>query len=312
MTIRSHPGPDRSTRNGPAINASRATRCTEGVRDIAEDVVVVADAFINRTSDTTAPATELLSFVNNLDALMQEAVAALVVRQRSEGKPLGPLAAMLNLSEDRLRKKYDPQTTDMALATRSRPLRAAQGSQQPEDPPTTKNSLRAPHQRLACALTRTWKASGVSQRALATHMNVDPSYVSRLLSGEREVTWRHVKLIVDTCGGNHELVKPLWEVATGVQTSGTDPLRALRSYLRALRYAAGSPSDKRILASVQHTLSKSELHHAFEGTGVPTWLVVQQLTIALQSLPEITRPLWRKANSSVEAAGRTISAEAFG
>ncbi|WNI34372.1 hypothetical protein [Streptomyces sp. ITFR-6] len=119
MSIRSHSGSDRPARNGPAIDANRATRCTEGLRDIAEDVIVVADAFINRTSDTAAPATELLSFVNNLDTLMQEAVAALVVRQRSEGKPLGPLAAKLNLSEDRLRKKYDPQTIDVALRVRN-------------------------------------------------------------------------------------------------------------------------------------------------------------------------------------------------
>ncbi|MEU1371854.1 hypothetical protein ABZ454_38060 [Streptomyces sp. NPDC005803] len=58
------------------------------------------------------------------------------------------------------------------------------------------------------------------------------------------------------------------------------------------------------------------MRQAFEGPGVPQWQVVSQLTIAFQSLPEITRPLWRKARSTVEPADSTststFSAGAFG
>ncbi|WP_406414134.1 helix-turn-helix transcriptional regulator [Streptomyces halstedii] len=312
MPNRPHSGPERPTRNGPAVDADRATRCTEAVRDIAEDVVVVGDAFINRASDGAASASELLGLVVMAQGLVEEATAALVVRQRSQGEPLADLAPTLNLTEDRLRKKYDPRTVDRKLATRRRPMRTASASPQPDDPPTVKNSLRRPRQRLACALTLMWKHSGISQRVLAEHMTIDPSYVSRMLSGERDVSLQHVKMIADACGGNPDLVKPLWDVVTGVQDGGTDPVRTLRSYLRALRYAAGSPSDERILASVQNTVTKAELHQAFEGPGIPAWPVIHQLTTAFQSLPDITRPLWRRARTSVEAVGRTFPADAFG
>ncbi len=312
MSIRSHSGPKLQVRPGTAVDADRAIRCTEAVRDIAEDVIVVADAFINRASGSDASTTELLGYVISLNRLTQEATAALVVRQRSLGEPLSDLAPMLNLTEDRLRKKHSPQAVDQALTSRSRPMRRAFSSQHPDAPPTAKNSLRQPGQRLACALTRMWKQSDVSQRALAEHMNVDPSYVSRMLSGERDLTLQHVKMIADKCGGNSDLVKPLWEVATGVQATNTDPIRSLRAYLRALRYAAGSPTDKRVLASVHHTITKAELRQALEGPGVPEWQVVHQLTTAFQSLPDITRPLWRNAQSSVETTNGTLPAGAFG
>ncbi|MFE6023093.1 helix-turn-helix domain-containing protein [Streptomyces sp. NPDC056441] len=310
MSNRSHPGHQPPARNGPAIDPGRATRCTEAVRDIAEDLIVVADAFLNRASDNAAPTTELLHIVTTVNALAQEATEALVVRQRSQGEPLSDLVPEVKVTEDRLRKKYDPQAIDQALAKRSRPMRAPLTSPRPDDLPTTKALLRHPHQRLACALTRMWKQSGVPQRALAQCMTVDPSYVSRMLSGERVVTLQHVMKIAEQCGGNLDLVKPLWEAANGVETSA-DGARALRSYLRALHYAAGSPSDTRILASIQRTITKTELRQAFDGPGTPGWPVVQQLTVALQSLPEITRPLWRKAQSGLDTT-LTISAGAFG
>lgn len=316
MTTRSHPSTQRQTRNGPAIDDARAARCTEAVGDIAEDLIVAVDAFLNRASDNATSTTELLTIITTISALTEEATGALVVRQRSQGAPLSALAPILNVTDDRLRKKYNPQRIDRALAARSRPLRSPIAAP-PPDPdrlPTTKELLRQPRQRLACALTRLWKQSGVPQRALAEAMTVDPSYVSRMLSGHRVVTLRHLRAIVDQCEGNLDLIRPLWEVDANVQPT-TDPARALRSYLRALHYAAGSPSDARIIKSVQNTISKAELRQAFDGPGVPGWPVVQQLTVALQSLPDYTRPMWRKAQSTGGTAPDTIStipAGAFG
>lgn len=65
-----------------------------------------------------------------------------------------------------------------------------------------------------------------------------------------------------------------------------------------LRYAAGSPSDRAILGSAQHTVSVHELRHVFDGPCLPDWQVVAQLTTALWSLPEITRPLRGQARST--------------
>ncbi|WP_406349270.1 helix-turn-helix domain-containing protein [Streptomyces sp. NBC_00144] len=310
MSIRSYSGPERPPRFGPAVDADRAARCTESVRDIAEDFTVLGEALVHSAYGICVSTPELLGIVIALENLAQEAIGALVVRQRSQGEPLGDLALMLERTEDRLRKKYVPQAVDVALASRSRPMRADASRRLSGEVPTTKNVLRQPRQRLACALSRMQSLSGVSQRALAERMKVDPSYISRLLSGERDVSWSHAMIIIEACDGNSELMKPLWEAAAGVKPTGTEPVRNLRTYLRALQYAAGEPGNKAILASAQHIITPAELHQALDGPGVPVWPVVKRLTIALQSLPDVARPLWRQAHSTGVTV--SLSAAAFG
>ncbi|MER6639054.1 hypothetical protein [Streptomyces microflavus] len=107
-----------------------------------------------------------------------------------------------------------------------------------------------------------------------------------------------------------DLVKPLWEAAAGVEPTGTDPARYLRTYLQALRYANGSPSDRAVIASSQHAITIADLRQALQGRAVPEWPVVSQLVTALQGLPEVALPLWRRARSSTETC--TLRAEAFG
>ncbi|MFC9183307.1 helix-turn-helix domain-containing protein [Streptomyces globisporus] len=312
MPARSHPDPDRPPRSQPAVDAGRAARCTEAIRDIAEDFVVRAEELLHKTHNPDTPATDLVVTVAELSQLAEEAAAALVVRQRSQGKPLKELTPSLGLTEDRLRKKYNPQAVDLRLASRSRPRAELPGSRLPEDtsgPPSPKNRLREPGQRLACALTLMRAQSRVSQRVLAGRMRIDPSYVSRILSGERDASWQHVLAICDFCNGDTALMKPLWEMAANVPPSGGDPTRYLHTYLRALRYAAGSPSTETILASTQNTVDAVDLRQALEGPGTPAWLVVRKLTNALWGLPEITLPLWRRATACMETS---LPAEAFG
>ncbi|KQZ12113.1 helix-turn-helix transcriptional regulator [Streptomyces clavifer] len=312
MSTSSHPDHERSPRTAPAIDADRAQRCAEALRDIAEDIVLVAETFMTRAS-TASAATELLECTTSIGRLTQQATAAIVVGQRSQGEPLGELEPLLNLSVDRLRKKYPPQAVERELAARRRPTPTAPGLPQTTEPTATKpSSLRHPQQRLACALTLMWKQSGISQRELAKHMNIDRSYVSRILSGERPASLPYVKLIADRCGGDAELAALLWEIASGAQDHGTDPVHTLRSYLRALHYAAGSPGNDQILLSTQHTISNAEIKEAFRGPGAPEWAVVQQLATVLQSLPETARPLWLKARSSIKAVSSSYPAEAFG
>lgn len=314
MPARSHTDPNRPPQSQPAVDAGRAARCTEAIRDIAEDFVVRAEELLHETHNPDTPATDLVVTVAELGRLSQEATAALVVRQRSQGKPLKELTPALGLTEDRLRKKYHPQTVDLRLASRSRPRRGLSGSRTPEDtsgPPGQKNRLRLrePGQRLACALTLMRAHSRTSQRTLASRMRIHPSYVSRILSGERDASWQHVLAICDLCNGDAALMKPLWEMAANVQPTGADPTRYLHTYLRALRYAAGSPSTETVLASTQNTITAAGLRQALEGPGTPTWLVIRTITNALWGLPDLTLPLWRRATACHETS---LPAEAFG
>ncbi|MGF3135567.1 helix-turn-helix domain-containing protein [Streptomyces albidoflavus] len=309
-----HPA-DKSTRSGPAVDYDRAVRCLDAARDIAEDCAIVADELSHKMCmvSSVSVADQLARFTE-LARLAEEGISALVVAQRSEGKPLAVLAPVLGRTEDRVRKKYPPGEVDTALAHRRRPERALMAAQPPEEATTakktTRNRLRRPIQRQACALSRMQAESGVQQRVLAAKMHVDPSLVSRYLSGDRQTSWEQAKTAADICGRDAHLIKPLWDTATGPLPPAEHAAEALRAYLRALRYAGGAPSQESILASTHHSITSAELAQAFHGPGTPAWTVVRHVTMALFGLTDTAHQLWRLTRHMGRPAGP--SAEAFG
>ncbi|MFF5860779.1 helix-turn-helix domain-containing protein [Streptomyces sp. NPDC012751] len=289
----------RPARPAPSADSARAARCTEALRDIAEDCTVVSEDLLLSAYSAATPNTDLLQRLVSLRDLVDEAIGAVVVRQRAQGKPLAELEPIAKRTVDRLRKKYSPESVDHALANRPRPKPAttAHNATAVAEAP----ALRRPAQRLACALTRMKKSSGRSQRELAERMSVHESYVSRMLSGQRPLSWMHVRIICQVCGTDPQLMKPLWEAAADVQPSNTDdPVRYLRLYLQGLHYALGSPEAETTLASAQHTITADDLGRALYGPGVPDWPVIYRLTLALHSLPAHTQPLWRRARAAAE------------
>ncbi|MFH8993195.1 helix-turn-helix domain-containing protein [Streptomyces sp. NPDC017940] len=303
----------------PAADTTRARRCTEAIRDIAEDFTVASENLMNDAYGPGTAVSNLLPHIVTLHRLLEELTGATVVLQRSRGESLDEAAYFLDRTKDRLRKKYPPHSIDAALAARTRPHpRPHDGDPAPESPHQKRQDLRMPRQRLASALTRMSRQSRQTQRKLAALLDVDPSYVSRMLSGHREVSWQHAKIICDACAKSPELIKPLWEAASSAPLPTTDTVHYLRTYLRALRYAANySETDNgKILESpqLQHTLTTADLRQAFDGPGVPPWPAIQQIAAALQSQPEIARRLWRLAHAEAETSTQTcgIDASAFG
>ncbi|MFI8308456.1 helix-turn-helix domain-containing protein [Streptomyces sp. NPDC085927] len=298
-SVQTADGTPRPARSVPSAHPARATRCTEALRDIAEDCTMVSEALLLSAYSAAAPNTELLQRLVTLRDLVDEAIGAVVVRQRAQGEPLADLAPIVRRTEDRLRKKYDPPSVDRALATRRRPKPVSPTQSAAADAGTP--ILRRPGQRLASALTLMRNGSGRRQRELAEQMGVHESYVSRMLSGQRDLSWRHVRIICEVCGVDPKLMKPLWEAAADVQPSNADdPVQYLRTYLQGLSYALASPDPEVILAAAQHTISADDLDRALYGPGVPDWPVIDRLTVVLQSLPHITRPLWRRAQAAAE------------
>ncbi|MGW3521700.1 helix-turn-helix domain-containing protein [Streptomyces hydrogenans] len=310
MTARSPRVP--APRPTPTTDPKRAALCTEATREMAEDFVALSDVFLNASAGESASPVELLRAVTALRNLADQATSALVVRHRSEGKPLDELVPILGRSADRLRKKYNPEKVAHDLTTRSWPRQPLPGQSTPADPPDARSSIRHPRQRLAAALTLAYRGSTLnSQRELAQHMKVDPSYVSRFFSGERDPSWKHIQVICETCQVDLALMQSLWDTVTmSAPRSTADPIQDLQTYLKALRFAAGSPSAEALAASTRHALTAADLHQAFEGPGVPSWHVVRQLTVALQSLPRIALPLWNRARDHTPP--HTFPAAAFG
>ncbi|MFH7340689.1 helix-turn-helix domain-containing protein [Streptomyces sp. KHY 26] len=279
-----------------SAHPARATRCTEALRDIAEDCTVVSEDLLIRAYSGTTPNTELLQDLIALRDLVEEAIGVVVIRQRAQGKPVEDLAQVARLSGDRLRKKYDPTSIDRALTTRHRPKPVTT-----PHPAAAGTQLRHPGHRLASALSRMQNGSRCRQWELAERMGVHESYVSRMLSGERFVHWKYVKIICEMCGVEPERMKPLWDASAGVQPSDTeDPVQYLRTYLQGLHYALGSPAPEVILTAIHRMISADDISRALYGPGVPDWRVTERLTFVLQSLTSITRPLWRRAQAAAE------------
>ncbi|MER5501257.1 helix-turn-helix transcriptional regulator [Streptomyces sp. NPDC002561] len=307
------PIPRQPARPGAAADAERAARCSAAVHDMAVDTVRIAETFAARACDPNAPTTDLLECTVELTRLMQDTTAALVVRQRSRGEPLTALEPQLQVTADRLRRKYPPQAVDRDLATRKRPALAFGSQRAAKRAKPKKASLRDPHQRLACALTLLWKQSEIPQQELAKHMNIHRSYLSRILSGERHATRSYVELIARKCGTatETEFATLLWKIAADEPINTTDPVHTLRTYFQALHYAAGSPRETRLISSTRNGITIAALRQAFYGPGVPEWEVYHRLATALQSKPEIARLLWRNATSD-RGPGNGLPADAFG
>ncbi|MFJ4007757.1 helix-turn-helix domain-containing protein [Streptomyces sp. NPDC090023] len=298
MSMRSHDdASSKAPRPTPSADAARTARCTEGVRDVAEDITVVAETLMHCAYGVPGNNVELLRSIVDIRRLTEDAIGLVVVRQRSQGRPLSELSPITELTEDRLRKKYRPTAVDRSLSHRVRPkLAPARSAAAGSDTPI----LRHPRQRLASALTLIVNGSGHLQRTIAIALGVHESYVSRMLSGQRDSSWRYVAAICELCDHDPELIKPLWEVAASCPPSDTDPVQYLRTYLRGLHFALGSPKRNTIIASAQNTITADEVDSALDGPGLPDWRAVEQITYALQSLPNAARPLWRRAQAAIE------------
>lgn len=164
---------------------------------------------------------------------------------------------------------------------------------------------------LASALSHLHRRSSATYKALGAEVGVDPSYISRAVSGERIPSWPVTRKLALALETDPEEILPLWQAARGYNLAGTADVQAA---LRGLRTAAAHP-DLKTLAARAH-LSPETITLALTGPQLPDWETTQAIVSALHGQNEIIRPLWnaaRAATLSGRAAGTcTISAGAFG
>lgn len=249
-------------------------------------------------------ASELLSLLVAKRQVTEDLISTTVMMARAQGTPLKVLAPLLGLSEDRVRKTHSPAKVLPRMEERPSTFsRHTAGLKE-------RSQTTPAHQRLAAALTRLWKESALTQAALAMKIRVGPSYLSRLLSGDRPPSLLHVRGLATAVGREATLLEPLWYVAMNVAPG--DEISAavyLRRYLRGLHYAAGEPKYEDLEETSM--LALSSLRHAFEGPGVPDWSVVDRLTSALSAEPATARPLWRAAVDDPKTITSSVPAESF-
>ncbi|XXZ53128.1 helix-turn-helix transcriptional regulator (plasmid) [Streptomyces cavourensis] len=165
---------------------------------------------------------------------------------------------------------------------------------------------------LASALSHLHRRSNTTYRTLGLEVGVDPSYISRAISGERIPSWPVTRRLALALAADPEEILPLWRSARGYDTApgGAD----LQAALRGLRTAAASPDTDLLVKRTK--LTQEQITDAFTGRALPDWDTTSAIVTALNGEPELLRPLWISARAAALAhetgSTCTISAGAFG
>ncbi|WP_406346906.1 helix-turn-helix domain-containing protein [Streptomyces sp. NBC_00648] len=153
---------------------------------------------------------------------------------------------------------------------------------------------------LAGALSFLLRHSGLAIKEAADRSRLSPSYVSRILAGERVPAWSSVQVLVRVLGGDPLDLYALWEAAQGLARAPRAPLdeavERLGAALRGAYLAAGCPSYERVSALTDGVVDASIAGGALLGRVVPCWETTSALLTALQARPGDVRGLWDDAN----------------
>lgn len=150
--------------------------------------------------------------------------------------------------------------------------------------------------KLASALSYLHRASELTIKDVAEQTSLSPSYVSRILSGERTPAWPVVRTLVELFGGDPAELAVLFESAHGLGPRARhaipDAVARLQAALRGLHLAAGRPRFGSVRKASHGVLSTQAISEILEGELVPGWEQTSALVTALGGWPADVRPLW--------------------
>ncbi|MFJ2722799.1 helix-turn-helix domain-containing protein [Streptomyces sp. NPDC087437] len=174
------------------------------LKQIANAAQNLVDALDRPGSPVTTPLEQMV----RLQVLTEHLPVNMVARTKKRGASWEQIGAILSMNKDAARKKWSLPARRTVQRTDSGVLPAAPPGHpttaQPPGPESTSDDVASPspaaaagtdtltsvsptiaHRDLATVLSSLQRASGLSLRALASRSNVSPSFLSRLMSGER-------------------------------------------------------------------------------------------------------------------------------
>ncbi|ARH89009.1 hypothetical protein STRMOE7_00080 [Streptomyces sp. MOE7] len=268
--------------------------------------------------------------------MVEDAEAAAIRRGRLQGDPWKVLAQPMNVSQERLRKKWTEDKLDRRLhrrrSNRERPAATphrqtpAKGAALPTtEPDRGCVSTMTPRFQFASAISCLQRQSGRTIKETASEAGVSASYMSRIVNGTRLPSWGIVERIAEVCGGDLAELRDLWEAAQRPPAPDTDnrppaPVQrkdaqhAFHAALRGLYLSAERPHLWALRHAMHDTISIGTLALTLKGGYIPDWPVVARLVFTLHGRPADLRPLWQAAQQQEppEEDGPRLSASAFG
>ncbi|MDO0917810.1 helix-turn-helix transcriptional regulator [Streptomyces sp. DT2A-34] len=253
---------------------------------------------------------ELGTLLERAEAIRRELdiyTAAAVQDARHRGEKWESVARDAHVAPETARARWAPERVTRMMDLHANEKRAAparwRGSQParladaPEDTVSGPGAeVISPVGQLASALTHLHAASGLSIREVADSTMLSPSFISRVLSGDRLPTWDLTCSLAVLFGADPAELRVLFEAAHDMTAPGRQPVAAaiaqLHAAVRGLYLAAKSPPAERIERLSSKTVSALTARRVLAGIDVPEWEVLAALVYALGGRPLDFKPLW--------------------
>lgn len=144
----------------------------------------------------------------------------------------------------------------------------------------------SPVNQLASALTQLQAANGLTIREVADSTMLSPSFISRVLSGDRLPTWDLVCALAVLFRSDPAELRVLFEAAHGMTAPGRQPVAAaiaqLYAAVRGLYLAAKSPTPERIERLSAQAVDALTVRRVLAGVDIPEWEVLAALVCVLE------------------------------
>ncbi|MGG8407218.1 helix-turn-helix domain-containing protein [Streptomyces sp. 12297] len=279
----------------------------------AQELQRAASGLMDAAHADVRPA-DLLELKQGIAPLFRDVEAAIVHAGRRRGDDWQVLGAPLEVSGERLRKRWNPASLDERLTAITEAREAART--RPADSDTAATPL-TPAQQLAAALTVLHRATGRSIASIATDVGVHPSHLSRVFKGKSRPSWHVVEQLAAACGGHAAELRDLWDAAVhpaapapALPAPGHEAQEAFHTALRALYLADGLRSPDKVCLAIDGALTVEEIRDVLAGRVWPEWTIASRLILALGGRPSDLNALHLAAE--LPAPGPRLQASSFG
>lgn len=149
---------------------------------------------------------------------------------------------------------------------------------------------------LTSALAQLQAESHLTIKEVADSTRLSPSFISRVLSGDRLPSWDLVCSLAMLFKSDPADLRVLFEAAHGIATPLRQPavgaIAQLHAAVRGLHLAAHSPTAEQIEQSSRKAVSAAAARRTLAGQDIPEWDVLAVLITALGGHPGDIKPLW--------------------
>ncbi|MFJ2271676.1 helix-turn-helix domain-containing protein [Streptomyces sp. NPDC087849] len=290
-------------------------RIGEDRRSLGQEIAAEVHRLAGSLTEAAYAGEDLAELVQRARTVENEIVcflAAVVRENRARGAKWEEVAKAMNVTAETARGKWNSDRVRRLLDHRAAAQRAVpipgprvvaslqgEGYGPAREPGATPGTA---GRRLAAALSQLQRERGISIRALADHTMLSPSFISRILSGERLPSWDLVCHMCSVMGQEPRDLRLLCEVAHGItqrpRQTATEHIASLKAALRGLHLAAARPTPQQIQRRSNGKVPARVVTQVLRGELVPEWETLGALVIALGGQAADLKPLWEAVHYS--------------